>query len=366
MRTAEFPGVDLRVGRARIGEGVRIGEGTVIVADDLVLADGAVVGPGCDLRSARLELGAGAQVGASGRWLAADLSRLGAGSVVDAGSDVVCRELTVAQRTYLGQRLRIGAGATMEERSVVRIGADCQIAPDVTLNCTEPVLIGDRVGISAEVAILTHGYHAGHPVRDGHGAAFAGVEVEDGVWLGFRAVVLPGVRVGEGTIVAASATVTRSLPAGVLAGGVPATVKRELRPQALDAHQRREAVAALARAWMERLAFKGFAVRELPGGARAGWEVAGRGDRWQVGLDAEAVELRPSGGEEVVFGFGEPLAVTGVLDDLGHDLRDFCRRATWLFPYEGNSRGLMPERFARLLDTGAPGGAGPGHGRASR
>jgi hypothetical protein len=51
----------------------------------------------------------------------------------------------------------------------------------------------------------------------------------------------------------------------------------------------------------------------------------------------------------VVFCFAEPLTVNGVLDELGHDLRDYCRRATWLFPYPGNSRGLVPERFARLL-----------------
>ncbi|MGH3289281.1 MAG: hypothetical protein ACRDPD_32160 [Streptosporangiaceae bacterium] len=50
-----------------------------------------------------------------------------------------------------------------------------------------------------------------------------------------------------------------------------------------------------------------------------------------------------------MFDFAEPLAVCGVLDGLGHDLRDHCRRATWLFPYAGNSRGLVPERFARLL-----------------
>jgi acetyltransferase-like isoleucine patch superfamily enzyme len=73
MRETCFPGVELRVGRMEIGEGVRIGEGTVIVADDLVLGAGAVIGPGCDLRSARLEFGPSARVGEGGRLLVADL-----------------------------------------------------------------------------------------------------------------------------------------------------------------------------------------------------------------------------------------------------------------------------------------------------
>ena len=352
MRPGDFPGVDLRAGRAEIGGGVRIGPGTVIVADDLALGDGAVVGAGCDLRSARLELGPGAQAGDGSRWLVADRARLGAGTVVDAGAEVTCREFVAGDGTYVGPRLRVGAGASMEERSVVTIGDRCQIAPDVLINATEPVVIGDEVGISAQVAIWTHGYHAGHPVRDGHAAAFAGAEVASGAWLGFRVTLLPGVRVGEGTIVAATATVTRTLPAGVLAAGVPATVRRHLEPAAMSEQQRGEAVAALAAGWLQRLRFKGLTVEPVPCSAR--WAVSQGASSWQVALHAGdggragVVEIR--GGEgTAVFDFAEPLTVRGVLDDLGHDLRDHCRRATWLFPYAGNSRAMVPERFARLL-----------------
>jgi acetyltransferase-like isoleucine patch superfamily enzyme len=351
MRPEDFPRVGLRTGRAEIGERVRIGPGTVIVADHLVLRDGTVVGAGCDLRSSLLELGPGAQVGDGSRWLVADRTALGAGAVIDAGSEVTCRVFLAGDGTYVGPRLRVGAGSSMEERSVVTIGDRCQIAPDVLINPTEPVVIGDEVGISAQVAIWTHGYHAGHPVRDGHAAAFAGVEVASGAWLGFRVTLLPGVRVGEGTIVAATATVTRSLPAGVLAAGVPATVRRHLEPAEMSADQRGEAVAALVDGWLQRLAFKGLAVR--PGSRPAQWTVSRDESRWQVALRAGAgrpgvVAVSGSGGT-AVFDFAEPLAVSGVLDGLGHDLRDHCRRATWLFPYAGNSRGLVPERFARLL-----------------
>ncbi|APU15203.1 acyltransferase [Actinoalloteichus fjordicus] len=357
MAAVDFPGVELRVSRARIGEGVRIGEGTVLVADDLVLGAGTVVGAGCDLRSARLELGPGAQVGVGSRWLVADEARLGTGTVVDVGAEVVCRKWVVGDGSYIGHRLRVGAGASMERRSVVRIGHRCQIAPDVVVNPTEPVVIGDGVGISAQVAIWTHGYHTGHPVREGHGAAFAGVEVGDGVWLGFRSVLLPGVRVGAGTVVAATATVNRSLPAGVLAAGVPAQVKRQLEPAALDAAGRRDAAAGLLDGWLERLRFKGLAVEQRDAdGAGSRWWVSSSARCWEVVWRAAGrqctgvVEVRTGNeGVPAVFDFAEPLAVRGVLDDLGHDLRDFLRRATWLFPYEGNSRGLVPERFARLL-----------------
>ncbi|MER6913835.1 hypothetical protein ABT354_19370 [Streptomyces sp. NPDC000594] len=350
MTTDEnFPRMVFRVGRRRIGEGVRIGAGTVIVADDLVLEDGASIGEGCDLRSARLRLGRGAEIGASVRVLVADRFTVGAGTRVDTGAGVVCRELAVGDGCYVGQRWRVGAGASMEERSRLTVGDRCQIAPDVVFNATEPITIGSDVGISADVAIWTHGYHAGHSVRDGHTAAFEGVVVEDGVWLGFRSVLLPGVRVGAGTVVAATATVTSSLPPGVLAAGVPAKVKRTLRPRALTAPERAEAVGTLLAGWLERLAYKGLAVD----GGEGTWTVARGGRRWRVRhlpAGGGEVVVDPAAGIAAVFAFGEPLSVQGELDELGHDWRDFCRRATWLFPYAGNSTGIVPHRFARLLD----------------
>ncbi|WP_405775720.1 hypothetical protein [Streptomyces sp. NBC_01538] len=348
--TGEFPDVELRVKECRIGDGVRIASGTVIVADELVLGDGAVVEEGCDLRSARIELAAGAQVGAGSRVLVADCVALGEGTRMDSGADVVCRELLVGAGTYIGSRWRVGAGATMEERSLVVVGDDCQIAPHVIFNATEPITIGSSVGISAEVAIITHGYHTGHTVRDGHAAIFDGVVVDDGVWLGFRTTVLPGVRIGSGTLVAATATVTASLPPGVLAAGVPAQVKRTLEPRAFNDVQRRQAVNTLIEDWIRRLAYKGLEASCDTDGV---WSVTnGSGGPWRVrpagpyGMLEVCVE-GPSG--VVVFDFGEPLGLRGELDAVTHDLRNFCRRRTWSFPYHRNSVGLMPERFARLL-----------------
>ena len=48
------------------------------------------------------------------------------------------------------------------------------------------------------------------------------------VWLGARVIVLPGVTIGDNTVVGAGSVVARNLPAGVLAAGVPARVVRSL------------------------------------------------------------------------------------------------------------------------------------------
>jgi galactoside O-acetyltransferase len=50
------------------------------------------------------------------------------------------------------------------------------------------------------------------------------VVIEDDVWIGCRSIVLKGVRIGRGAVIAAGSVVTKDIPAGAIAGGVPARV----------------------------------------------------------------------------------------------------------------------------------------------
>ena len=55
----------------------------------------------------------------------------------------------------------------------------------------------------------------------------APVTIEDNVWIGCRVIVLKGVRIGRGTVIAAGAVITRDVPPNTIAGGVPARVIAE-------------------------------------------------------------------------------------------------------------------------------------------
>lgn len=171
------------------------------------------------------------------------------------------------------------------------------------------------------------------------------------MWLAYDVAVMPGVSIGAGSIVAARAVVTRSLPAGVLAAGLPTQVKRHLAGGSQT--DRRGLVGALLDAWGEALRCKGLAVREV---AENCWEVDGGAEQWQVvwrpsTAGAGEVEIRgfANDGAGIRFHF-DTRRINGALDRLGHDLRDFCRRRSWSFPYARNSTPIVPARFARLMD----------------
>jgi len=119
------------------------------------------------------------------------------------------------------------------------IGSRCLIATDV--------LIGRDVMFAAEVGVVgrdAHKYqHVGvSMIRAPRGDRLLTV-IEDDVWIGFRAIVLSGVRIGTGAIVAAGSVVTRDVPSFAIVAGVPA---RAVGWRFADTKVRNEHIRALA------------------------------------------------------------------------------------------------------------------------
>jgi maltose O-acetyltransferase len=112
--------------------------------------------------------------------------------------------------------------------SHISIGARTFANYDCVLLDVAPIRIGAACQLATRVQLLT----ATHPIdpeprRIGWESAEP-IVIGDNVWLGGGAVVCPGVTIGEDTVVGAGAVVTRDLPSGVVAAGVPARVLREI------------------------------------------------------------------------------------------------------------------------------------------
>ena len=104
-------------------------------------------------------------------------------------------------------------------RAGVSIGANSRINRDCMIDVRGGVRIGDNVSISPQVAISTAAHSAADPEFR---VEIRPVVIEDNVWIGMRAMILGGVTLGRGCVVAAGAVVTKDVPPLTIVAGVPA------------------------------------------------------------------------------------------------------------------------------------------------
>jgi maltose O-acetyltransferase len=109
---------------------------------------------------------------------------------------------------HVGQRTFINYGAVLLDVAAITIGDDVQVGPNVQfLTPTHPLDPGLRRAK----------YESAMPINIGNN-----------VWLGGGVIILPGVSIGDNTVVGAGAVVTKDLPGNVVAVGNPARIVRRL------------------------------------------------------------------------------------------------------------------------------------------
>ncbi|MCD6321396.1 MAG: acyltransferase [Clostridiales bacterium] len=118
---------------------------------------------------------------------------------------------------------------TLDEQAVIKIGERCGFSGSV-IAAAESVLIGDDVLVGANTVISDTDWHSVDYNRRATGemGASSPIVIEDFVWLGANVVVLKGVTIGKASVISANSVVTKSIPANVIAGGVPAEIIKNL------------------------------------------------------------------------------------------------------------------------------------------
>ena len=95
------------------------------------------------------------------------------------------------------------------------------------IHCAGNITIGSNVLIGRDVFIIDHNHGKNPESRGGYLAQdleIKDIVIGDGVWLGHRVCVVPGVKIGEHSIIGAGSVVTRSIPSYCIAAGCPAKV----------------------------------------------------------------------------------------------------------------------------------------------
>lgn len=117
--------------------------------------------------------------------------------------------------------------STLRPGALLRVGATCGFSGTV-LAAAESIVLGERVVCGANVTITDTDWHGVLPDMRREVPKSAPVEIGNDVWIGLNVLVLKGVRIGQGSVIAAGSVVTRDVPEGVVAAGSPAVVVRDL------------------------------------------------------------------------------------------------------------------------------------------
>jgi acetyltransferase-like isoleucine patch superfamily enzyme len=134
--------------------------------------------------------------------------------------------LRVVWSAKIGHRVVFYSGVWIFTGRKLVVGSDVDFAKDVLVTTDGGVSIGDRVLIGYRTQILSSNhrvpplprkiFEAGHVKKE--------VKISNDVWIGANCVILPGVEIGEGAVVAAGSVVTKNVPPFTFVGGVPAKV----------------------------------------------------------------------------------------------------------------------------------------------
>jgi acetyltransferase-like isoleucine patch superfamily enzyme len=126
-------------------------------------------------------------------------------------------------RIEIGDLTSIHMGLKLYTYGHITIGDNSVIDRDCALDGRGDITIGNNVNISPEVMILT-AYH--DPDSETFSGVHKAVVVEDYAWIATRALILPGVTIGRGAVVAAGAVVTKDVAPQTIVGGNPARLIR--------------------------------------------------------------------------------------------------------------------------------------------
>lgn len=129
----------------------------------------------------------------------------------------------------IGRRVIFYPGVWIFTGRNLKVGDDVDFAKDVIITTDGGVIIGDRVLIGYRTQILSANHNVPpKPQRifeAGH--TKAPVKIGDDVWIGANSIILPGVEIGEGAVIAAGSVVTKNVPAFSYAAGIPARIIKE-------------------------------------------------------------------------------------------------------------------------------------------
>jgi acetyltransferase-like isoleucine patch superfamily enzyme len=163
--------------------------------------------------------------------------QVGYNTIIEDGAEINCLS---QQGIKLGNRVTIGKYAIIRPSNIyggpigegLTMGDNSNIGPYNYIGCSGKITIGNNVMLAPRVSIYAENHVFDHPellIRD-QGVEKKEVIIEDDCWIAANSIILAGVTIGQGSVVAAGSVVTENVPAYSVVAGVPAKFIKSRKP----------------------------------------------------------------------------------------------------------------------------------------
>ena len=217
-----------------IGKNLNIGKNVTIKCNELILGDDVIIEDNTNVFVyGKLEIG--------------NLSTIGKNSIIKGNNVIIGNEF------YNDGYLEIGGGGWNNQNANLVIGDRC-VTHNNTININSSIMIGDYVGLSPHVDLITHGYWQskleGFPFREGM------IKIGDYSIIGIRSIVLGNVKIGKHVTVGAGSIVTKNFGDYVVVAGNPARVIHNIFPNRKTQRDKIDMAEAILGEYKKLLEFK--------------------------------------------------------------------------------------------------------------
>lgn len=187
----------------RIAPGVKLSLGCVIIGQEVEIGQNSSVGFFTIIRARQIHIK---------RFV-----KIGAMTAIDTEKLFIDDDARINEQVYIGGTKFPDSSLTLGKRTIIM-----QMS---YINPSRPIVIGDDSGIGGHCLMFTHG--SWNSQLDGFPVKFAPIHIGKKVWLPWRVFVMPGVTIGDETVVAADSMINKDVPANSLIGGSPAKIIKE-------------------------------------------------------------------------------------------------------------------------------------------
>ena len=189
-----------RIKGYKIGKKVSIGFGSIICGDIVTIGNNSKFGFFSIVRGDKIKIGSHVTIGSS--------------TFIDTPIIQIGDDTRINEQVYVG-------GLQSHDSKFV-LGKNCQVMQMTFINPAKSVVVGDDSGIGGHCLIFGHA--SWQSVFEGYAAQFDTIEIGNSVSITWRVFLMPGSKIGDGTVVAPNSLVNRTIPPKSLVAGYPARV----------------------------------------------------------------------------------------------------------------------------------------------